>query len=94
MLTAVLFAFTNSEHFGAARRTHPLGSRSAVFHRNLLGIFHFFFGFAFHTVSLHLVPPYNFFKSAKRFTKSGHCAKIVRDLLLKWINARQGLSVS
>jgi len=76
MLTAVLFAFTNSEHFGAAGRTHTLGSRSAVFHRNLLGIFHFFFGFAFHTVSLHLVPPLIFLNPPSGLLNPGTAQKL------------------
>jgi hypothetical protein len=55
--TVSLFAFADPEHFGAAGWAHTLGSGSAVFHRNFLGILHFFFGFAFHTISLHFVPP-------------------------------------
>jgi hypothetical protein len=79
MLTTVLFTFADPEHFGAAGWTHTLGSRSAVFHRNFLGIFHFFFGFAFHTISLHLFPPLIFFQSTKRFSQSMRCAQIARD---------------
>jgi hypothetical protein len=56
-LTTFLFTFADPEHFGTAGWTNALGSRSAIFHRNFLGIFHFFFGFAFYTISLHLVPP-------------------------------------
>jgi hypothetical protein len=82
MPTMVLFAFADAEHFSTAGWTHALGSRPAVFHRNFLWIFHFFFGFTFHTISLHLFPPLILLKTAKRFSQSKHYDQIVRAFFL------------
>jgi len=82
MPAMVLFAFADAEHFSTAGWTHALGSRSAVFHCNFLWVFHFFFGFTFHTISLHLFPPLIFLKPATRFSQSQHYDQIVRAFFL------------
>jgi hypothetical protein len=76
MSTTVLFTLADPEHFGATGWTQPLGGGSAVFHRNFLGIFHFFFGFAFHTISLHLVPPLIFLNPQNVSRKIGVANKL------------------
>jgi hypothetical protein len=45
--------FTNPKQLGAAYWARALRRRSAVFHCDFLGILHFPFGPALHTISLH-----------------------------------------
>jgi hypothetical protein len=56
---AALFTLTDPEHLGAAGRADTLSSGSAIFHGYFLGVFHFSFGLAFHTISFHLVTSFN-----------------------------------
>jgi hypothetical protein len=55
-----LFALTYPEHLGAAGWADTLSSGSAIFHGYFLGVLHFSFGFAFHTISFHLITSFNF----------------------------------
>jgi len=55
-----LFTFTYPEHLSAAGWTGALICGSAIFHGYFLGVFHFSLGFAFHTISFHLVTSSDF----------------------------------
>jgi hypothetical protein len=52
-----LLALSDSEHLGAAYGTDTLSSRPAVLHGYGSGIPYFPLGTAFHTISLHSLPP-------------------------------------
>jgi hypothetical protein len=58
---AALFTLTYPEHLGAAGWADTLSSGSAIFHGYFLGVLHFSLGFAFHTVSFHLITSFNFY---------------------------------
>jgi hypothetical protein len=51
-------SLADTEHFGTAGGAAALGSRPLVLERCGLGILHFNFLPAFHTISLHGVPPF------------------------------------
>jgi len=50
-------ALPNSKHFGPACGTRSLSRRLTIFHGNGLGILHFSFSAAFHTIRLHCFTP-------------------------------------
>ena len=50
--------FSDSKHLSAAYRAYSLSCRLTILHGYRLSIFHFPFGTAFHTVSLHQSPPF------------------------------------
>jgi hypothetical protein len=52
--------FADFEHFGAAIGANTLSGGTAVLHGDLLGIFHFLLCAAFHTITLHSLPPIRF----------------------------------
>jgi hypothetical protein len=56
----VLFALAYSKHLGAAGWAYALSCGSAIFHGYFLGVLHFSFGFAFHTISFHLFTSLSF----------------------------------
>ena len=51
-----------SEHLGAAGWAYALSCRLAILHGYALGVFHFSFGSAFHTIGFHVFTPFGFFK--------------------------------
>ena len=59
--TVGLFTLTYPEHLGAAGWADTLGSRPAIFHGYFLRVFHFSLGFAFDTISFHLIFSFNFY---------------------------------
>jgi hypothetical protein len=69
-----LLATTNSEHLGAAAATYTLGRRFAIFHRDSLGIFHFFLGTTFNTICFH------FFSSHFLWLRSSRSAPVLFEL--------------
>jgi len=58
--SAGLFTLTYPEHLGAAGWADTLISGPAIFHGYFLGVFHFSLGFAFDTISFHLIFSFNF----------------------------------
>ena len=54
VLTPTVSALPYPEHLSAACRAYTLSRRLAVLHGYRLGVLHFPFGSAFHTVCLHL----------------------------------------
>jgi hypothetical protein len=49
---------SNSEHLGATGRAYALSRWFAILHSNTLGVLHFSFGSALHTIGLHLLTPF------------------------------------
>jgi hypothetical protein len=56
--SAKALSLADAEYFGTAGGAAALGSRPLVLKRGCLGILHFYFLPAFHTISLHGVPPF------------------------------------
>ena len=52
-----MLSFADTEYFGPAAGAGTLRGRSLVLQRDLLGVFHFYFLPAFHTIRLHNSPP-------------------------------------
>ena len=55
-----LFTLTYPEHLGAAGWADTLSGRPAIFHGYFLRVLHFSLGFAFDTISFHLILSFNF----------------------------------
>jgi len=61
-------ALSDSEHLSAACGAYTLSCRFAILHSYGLGVLHFPFGTAFHTVSLHVGTSFLLCIEAKPFT--------------------------
>lgn len=52
-ILTIILSFAYLEHLGATGLAHTLVCRLAVLHRDGLGVFHYFFSLALHTVAFH-----------------------------------------